>query len=81
MPAEAKLRVIDGSAKVEKFFVNDKGFTQMSDHYGCSVTLEYNAVVKRGGHFLSVNSRRGSSHDQDYSQHSAYDRLIDVESP
>lgn len=41
MPREKRLRVVEGSAKVEKFFVGSREFTQLSDHYGSSVVLEY----------------------------------------
>jgi hypothetical protein len=38
---QGKLHISEGSAKVEKFFVDSCDFTQLSDHYGSTVTLEY----------------------------------------
>jgi len=32
---------MDKSAKIEKFLVADYEFTQLSDHYGAMVSLEY----------------------------------------
>jgi len=40
-PKKRKLRIQEGSAKVAKFFVESLEFTQLSDHYGSMVTLEY----------------------------------------
>jgi len=37
----SKLHIQEGSARVEKFFVDACEFTQLSDHYGSTVTLEY----------------------------------------
>jgi hypothetical protein len=45
---QGKLQIIDGSAKVEKFFVDNCDFTQLSDHYGTSVTLEYKSSSWEG---------------------------------
>jgi len=36
-----KLHIVEGSARVEKFFLEDFEFTQISDHYGVMVSLEY----------------------------------------
>jgi len=36
-----KLRVAKKSAKIQKFFISGHTFTQLSDHYGATVTLEY----------------------------------------
>ncbi len=30
-----------GTTNVEKFFIKDRPYTQLSDHYGISTTLEY----------------------------------------
>jgi len=40
-----KLNILEGSAKVEKFFLEDFEFTQISDHYGVMVSLEYTEEV------------------------------------
>jgi len=40
-----RLNVMDGSAKVEKFFVEDCKFTQLSDHYGVMVSLDYTEEI------------------------------------
>jgi len=41
MQKKGKLHIPPGSAKVEKFFIDGHTFTQLSDHYGAMVTLEY----------------------------------------
>jgi endonuclease/exonuclease/phosphatase family metal-dependent hydrolase len=41
LPNQSKLQIIGDSAKVERFFVDNNDFTQLSDHYGTMVTLEY----------------------------------------
>jgi len=38
---QSRLIIPDGSARVEKFFIDGHDFTQLSDHYGTMVTLEY----------------------------------------
>lgn len=38
----ARLSVVPGSARVEEFFVDGQPFTQLSDHYGLSLQLQYN---------------------------------------
>jgi len=43
---QGTLRVVDASARIEKFFIVDQEFTQLSDHYGCMVALEYCDAVK-----------------------------------
>jgi endonuclease/exonuclease/phosphatase family metal-dependent hydrolase len=40
-----KLNVVEASARVEKFFVEDCEFNQLSDHYGVMVSLEYSEKV------------------------------------
>ena len=35
------LRIVPGSTKVEEFFVKNQNFTQLSDHYGLSLEIEY----------------------------------------
>lgn len=35
------IKTVDSSAKVEPFFVDRKPYTQLSDHYGLSVEIEY----------------------------------------
>ena len=37
---DQRLVVVDESTVVEKFFVKDQEFTQLSDHYGVKVTLK-----------------------------------------
>jgi endonuclease/exonuclease/phosphatase family metal-dependent hydrolase len=44
LPKQGKLRIIEGSAKVAKFFVDSCDFSQLSDHYGTMVTLEYKSL-------------------------------------
>jgi len=44
-PTKKKLNILEGSAKVEKFFLEDFEFTQISDHYGVMVSLEYTEEV------------------------------------
>jgi endonuclease/exonuclease/phosphatase family metal-dependent hydrolase len=41
-----KLNVLEGSARVEKFFLEDFEFTQISDHYGVMVCLEYSEELQ-----------------------------------
>lgn len=41
-----RLSVVENSAKVMEFFVKDQAFSQLSDHYGVTVTLEYHAEPK-----------------------------------
>ena len=36
-----EIRIVDGSSKVEEFFVSDQLFTQLSDHYGLSLDIVY----------------------------------------
>jgi hypothetical protein len=39
--SKSKLRVNHTSSKIEKFLIKRKPYTQLSDHYGLSVELEY----------------------------------------
>jgi len=41
-----RLAVIDKTARVEKFLTADHAFTQLSDHYGVMVALEYCDVTE-----------------------------------
>jgi len=40
-----RLSIVPGSAEVEKFLVKNRHFTQLSDHYGVKVTLQYTETV------------------------------------
>jgi endonuclease/exonuclease/phosphatase family metal-dependent hydrolase len=60
-----RLNVLDGSARVEKFFLEDFEFTQISDHYGVMVSLEYTEEVRakpvkkqKEKHVLSVQQHQ-----------------------
>lgn len=44
---KSKLSVKEGSAKVRKFFVDGHNFTQLSDHYGVKVTLNFEGNLRR----------------------------------
>jgi len=39
--AKQELSIVEESASVEKFFIEGHKFTQLSDHYGVKVTLQY----------------------------------------
>jgi len=39
--AKQELSVIKGSATVERFLIDGHKFSQLSDHYGVKVTLQY----------------------------------------
>jgi hypothetical protein len=38
---KARLTPIKDSTQVEKFFIKERPYTQLSDHYGISTILEY----------------------------------------
>lgn len=37
----SKVSIMPNTTKVEEFFVKNQPFTQLSDHYGLSIELEY----------------------------------------
>lgn len=39
--SQSHLRIVSGSTRVQKFFIKGKPYTQLSDHYGISIDLEY----------------------------------------
>jgi len=54
---KSRLQIMDQSARVEKFFVEDQQFSQLSDHYGVMVSLEYSE-----GSDLSIVKQKSEKH-------------------
>jgi len=90
--AEQRLSIVEESAEVRKFFVDDREFTQLSDHYGVSVTLEYQEKdevpamnhLTVGARFHSVLRRSSdpcisSDHNNHVIQHKVPQKIIDCE--
>jgi len=69
---QRKLKVVPDSAKVEKFLVAGRDFTQLSDHYGASVTLEYDK---------NANPRQGEKTPKERSSQiqASFDQIISLE--
>ena len=72
-----KLSIVENSATVEKLFVPSREFTQMSDHYGSSVTLEYSGL-SREGELGVISSSAKPSFDQ-YQTHYTEDKFINLD--
>jgi len=70
---QRKLRVVEESAKVEKFLVAGRDFTQLSDHYGASITLEYN---KNGS---QRPEGEGQKTPKERTSHASFDQIITLE--
>lgn len=70
---QRKLKVIDGSARVEKFFIEDCEFTQLSDHYGVMVSLEY---TESSGH---PNDSMNKTLDDSHSRHHEPKKVITLD--
>jgi len=74
---QSNLRIPEGSARVEKFFIDGCDFTQLSDHYGTMVTLEYGPPLDKE---ITMNkSAEASKYDTFLQQHilqQSYDPII-----
>jgi len=76
MQKQSNLRIPEGSARVEKFFIDGCDFTQLSDHYGTMVTLEYGPSIDDN---TTLSKTAESNYDTFHQQHLAqqsYDGII-----
>jgi len=78
---QSRLIIPDASARVEKFFVDGHEFTQLSDHYGTMVTLEYDG--SNGRESLDspkrVKNISENVHQKQVQQNDTFERIIVLE--
>jgi len=76
------LSIPEGSARVEKFFIDGQDFTQLSDHYGSMVTLEYDGTgqnLSSGTYFKKLEISNANHYHQIQAQYSTYENTISLD--